>query len=625
MVAAVKPGLAANGRVLQGASLPVFSSFARLHTLITMAETNDHPLEQVLQLCAAAAPAPWYPSIYAKEAAIQRDSLDPHLERLRLAGLIRLTDWVKGTGQGYVLTPAGSELLANPRALGLLRTGNLRLEKPAAPPPLLDDDTTKAFARGDAVRDVFMVQTPARVTYALIFANLLVFFYGMQLANHTGIPINEYLGTDNLMGGQKQNPKLDAVYLSEGAMQSEDLVRGQWWRLISNFFVHLGVIHVAGNMFMLYMIGPVTERMWGSVRYFVLYMLAGLGGSCAMAGFSPVPFLGAGASGAIWGLMTSVITWLILNREHMPRPFVNTMLRRLFNLVLLNVFLSFAPGISMSAHFGGGAAGVVVSLLLHTNRHGKVLVKMLTTVGLVLVPVLCLAGVVVAQRTDSSWEGLEYNFRRLPQMEAAEKSASAIIDAKLQPILLRQAQGLSEQDLREAVLAQHETVLAFEKGLEAARKPPAYTDSRVENARQKGVQYFERKISDVERKTWQLLLSPAVRDELRISGRLIRQKVQPLLMLPAAARQKESLEEAQAALQEGFGKLFGLRELLETMGPMQSDPGLEENRKETIEELTLSYDLLKAASIGLTEGSNWPEAKQKEYDQLLERINKRGA
>lgn len=590
-----------------------------------MAETSDSPLEHILRLCAATAPAPWYPSTYAKDAAIERDSLDLHLERLRLAGLIRLTDWVKGTGQGYVLTPAGSELLTNPRALGMLRLGNLRLDVKAPEPPLLDDATTKAFARGDAVRDVFMVQTPARVTLALIFANLLVFFYGMQLARQVGLPMGEYLGTDNLVGGHKVDAKLQAVYVGEGAMRAQDLIKGEWWRLISSYFVHMGIIHIAVNMFSLYMVGPLTERMWGSVRYFVLYMLAGLGGSCSMACFTKEPYVGAGASGAIWGLMTSVITWLILNREHMPRPFVNTMLRRLFNLVLLNVFISFAPGISMAAHFGGGVAAIVLSILLHGNQHGKIIVKTLSTIGLVLFPVLCFAGVVVAQRSNPNWEGLEYDFRRFPQMESAEKDANAIVEAKLQPVFQRQFQGLSEKDLRDAVQAEHEAVLAYQKGLEIAQKPPAYNDPRVENGRQMAQQLFEHRISTIELKTWQLLINPAIRDELRLASRLMRQKVQPLLTLPVAAREKESQEEAQTALQEEFGKLAGLRELLEVLGPLQSDPGLEETRKETIEELTLCYDLLRAASAGLRDGSAWPEDKQKEYEQLLEKVKNRGA
>src|SRR5262249_43669726 len=59
---------------------------------------NDF-LEEILRGCAAAAPQPWYPREYARARGIDRDSLDRPLERLRLGGLVQLTDWVQGLGQ----------------------------------------------------------------------------------------------------------------------------------------------------------------------------------------------------------------------------------------------------------------------------------------------------------------------------------------------------------------------------------------------------------------------------------------------------------------------------------------------------------------------------------------------
>ena len=73
--------------------------------------------EALLRLCALAAPKPWHPRLYARESGVPRDSLDSPLNDLRLAGLVRLTDWEKGSGQGYVLTEQGEEMLKNPVAL----------------------------------------------------------------------------------------------------------------------------------------------------------------------------------------------------------------------------------------------------------------------------------------------------------------------------------------------------------------------------------------------------------------------------------------------------------------------------------------------------------------------------
>src|SRR5262245_12716127 len=121
-----------------------------------MAETSLHPLELILRQCAAAAPSPWYPASYAETAGIARDQLDAHLDQLRLNGLVQLTKWVSGRGQGYALTPDGVDALHNPRRLAQLRAGHVApgpggRDEPRAPSPGPTD-----WERGESVRSVFM-------------------------------------------------------------------------------------------------------------------------------------------------------------------------------------------------------------------------------------------------------------------------------------------------------------------------------------------------------------------------------------------------------------------------------------------------------------------------------------
>ena len=59
---------------------------------VTMTAPESPSLEQILRLCAESAPRPWYPSAYARDRGVSRDSLDGPLDRLRLAGLVELTD-----------------------------------------------------------------------------------------------------------------------------------------------------------------------------------------------------------------------------------------------------------------------------------------------------------------------------------------------------------------------------------------------------------------------------------------------------------------------------------------------------------------------------------------------------
>src|SRR5438105_12581100 len=72
--------------------------------------------ESVLKAIAAAS-GPWFPSTYAAQTNIPRDSLDEPLSVLRLAGLVRIDAWVRNVGQGYVLTTHGQSALADPALL----------------------------------------------------------------------------------------------------------------------------------------------------------------------------------------------------------------------------------------------------------------------------------------------------------------------------------------------------------------------------------------------------------------------------------------------------------------------------------------------------------------------------
>ena len=82
---------------------------------------------------------------------------------------------------------------------------------------------------------------------------------------------------------------------------------------------------------------------------------------------------------------------------------------------------------------------------------------------------------------------------------------------------------------------------------------------KLKRMRQEDVKILGRQIAGVEHRTWQLLLSPAARDETRLAARAFRQKAQPLLTLPPAARDKESVDEAKAVLKEQTAKLEGMR------------------------------------------------------------------
>src|SRR5260370_22763596 len=115
------------------------------------------PMETILLQCSKAAPSPWYPSEYARTNGIQRDYLDPYLDQLRMAGLVHLTDWVQGQGQGYALTPEGKYVLDNPRELAKLRAGQRNhLPEVLQKRSNASGERTNAFERGEQIRAAFL-------------------------------------------------------------------------------------------------------------------------------------------------------------------------------------------------------------------------------------------------------------------------------------------------------------------------------------------------------------------------------------------------------------------------------------------------------------------------------------
>ncbi len=126
---------------------------------------------------------------------------------------------------------------------------------------------------------------------------------------------------------------------------------GEYYRLVTSMFVHLGPLHLLTNMWALWIIGRSLELVLGPLRFLVLYFVAGLGGSVAVYVFAPYPG-GAGASGAIFGLFAAL--FVILKRLRRDTSAI-------IPLLVINLVISFVPGISWQAHLGGLVTGAVVA------------------------------------------------------------------------------------------------------------------------------------------------------------------------------------------------------------------------------------------------------------------------
>jgi membrane associated rhomboid family serine protease len=132
-------------------------------------------------------------------------------------------------------------------------------------------------------------------------------------------------------------------------------VDGEYWRLIGSAFLHIGLLHLAGNMLSLAIVGPALEQVFGWWRYLAIYLVAALGGSVAVYLFGSPYEAVAGASGAIYGLFAA--TLIVIRKLGLDARFMVL-------AVALNFGVSFAPGISLLGHLGGFVAGGLLSLAM---------------------------------------------------------------------------------------------------------------------------------------------------------------------------------------------------------------------------------------------------------------------
>ena len=139
---------------------------------------------------------------------------------------------------------------------------------------------------------------------------------------------------------------------------------GQWWRMLTSTFVHVGLIHIGLNMWVLWNIAQLVERLAGNVGFLLLYLLSGLFGSLASVFWNPA-VLSAGASGAVFVAFGGLMGFVLLRGDSIPKGILGPLRNSGLTFLFYNMIFGLAiPGIDMAAHLGGLAAGFGCGLIL---------------------------------------------------------------------------------------------------------------------------------------------------------------------------------------------------------------------------------------------------------------------
>lgn len=253
------------------------------------------------------------------------------------------------------------------------------------------DKETVRFARA-------VLNRPYKFTIALLVANVFVFILMWESSGSGLAALQRGFPEAVLIAyGAKVNYLINAPY-------------NQWWRFVTPMFVHIDILHLFMNMFSLLILGPFVEKLYGSAKFVVFWVVTGIAGtvgsyltvrpSLAHGALGSFIFHGAdvpsaGASGALFGLVGVLFVFGIKFRHELPEGFKRVFGTGLLPIILINLFIGFIGRsfIGNSAHLAGLFSGAALALFVDYRRPG--VRASITTIWRVL-QVISLALIVVA-------------------------------------------------------------------------------------------------------------------------------------------------------------------------------------------------------------------------------------
>jgi rhomboid protease GluP len=219
-----------------------------------------------------------------------------------------------------------------------------------APMPDYERETSRPNSRE---RGWNILATPG--TYILLAINIAVF------------------GWMVLHGVSAKDPTTDQL-IHYGATKANLILGGEWWRLLTATFVHVGLLHIATNMWCLWNLGLLGEPLLGPAGLIVVYLITGIAGNllslCYNVAYHDFIPVGAGASGAVFGIAGILIILLSNKRLPIPAFELNRLRRSVIQFAALNLVIGYAANftsivnIDNRAHIGGFLSGLALGVPL---------------------------------------------------------------------------------------------------------------------------------------------------------------------------------------------------------------------------------------------------------------------
>ncbi len=151
------------------------------------------------------------------------------------------------------------------------------------------------------------------------------------------------------------------VIITLGAKSNPEITNGEYWRFFTCVFLHGNIFHLILNLGGLYIFGKEVESIYGTFRFFLIFIFSAWGAGLTSYLFSDG--LAIGASGAIFGILGSLIVFFYKQKEKITGATIK--FKSMYTVAIINIVVGFLlPHIDNSAHMGGLIAGLISSWFL---------------------------------------------------------------------------------------------------------------------------------------------------------------------------------------------------------------------------------------------------------------------
>ncbi len=188
-------------------------------------------------------------------------------------------------------------------------------------------------------------------------------------------------GVHDILANVFSNSQNADVLVAYGAKYNDAIIQGQYWRFVTPIFLHANLLHIGLNMLNLVVLGIVIERIFGHLRFLLIYLVTGVISIIASFYFMPQE-VSIGASGAIFGLVGAYSIFVLVHRRAFPRGGIPALIW-LVVIIGLNLGLGLIiPNVDNYAHVGGFVSGCILGwcftpfYLLQTGEGKAVLTDM---------------------------------------------------------------------------------------------------------------------------------------------------------------------------------------------------------------------------------------------------------